>query len=259
MAAKGMAGMDSPYEWELAQPRAVNHTGQSTWTPPPEDPLIDACRHGRTAEVEALIAGGHDIHIQSLKRGEQRSTPLYVASWEGHGDVVDVLLKAPGINTKLGNSGLGATPLWAACNQGHAEIAQKLLAAGADVCLKATNASCPLYISIAQGHLECVKVVSAAGANRNIDRGYRPENLAAIEGNKDNQSSSGGKVLNQERIDEWKKMARTAEQLARRLDHREIADWLRDNEPGPMPTTVRRDRYGFLCDAYGRRLEGNFG
>ena len=55
-----------------------------------DTPLIDAARHGRAADVAALLAGGADVN-EPTSDGD---TPLAVACEEGHIEVVTKLLAA---------------------------------------------------------------------------------------------------------------------------------------------------------------------
>ncbi|CAI8051151.1 Ankyrin repeat and KH domain-containing protein CBG24701, partial [Geodia barretti] len=59
-------------------------------------------------------------------------SPLYVASQEGHSDVVDILLEA-GADVHQATTKSGAVPLGIAAQQGHTETVQRLLKAGANV------------------------------------------------------------------------------------------------------------------------------
>jgi ankyrin repeat protein len=55
---------------------------------------------------------------------------LYVAAYNGHVDVVERLLAAPGVEINKARTD-GATPLSIALARGHAKVEQKLRAAGA--------------------------------------------------------------------------------------------------------------------------------
>ena len=59
-------------------------------------------------------------------------TPLYVACFGGHAEVVHTLLSA-GANVNLQTLYVGASPLYAACQAGHTEVAHALLSGGAKV------------------------------------------------------------------------------------------------------------------------------
>ena len=57
-----------------------------------DTPLIDAARHGRVADVAALLAGGADV--DEPKTDGSGVTALYIACQEGHAEVVTILLDA---------------------------------------------------------------------------------------------------------------------------------------------------------------------
>ena len=63
-----------------------------------DTPLIDASRHARLADVEALLSGGADVN--EGKTDGSGATALLVAAHEGHARVVSALL------------GSGATADW---------------------------------------------------------------------------------------------------------------------------------------------------
>ena len=61
---------------------------------------------------------------------QDASTPLYVASWKGHGDVVRRLLTAGAQADRYHRD--RATPLFVAAQEGHSAVVSVLLTAGAD-------------------------------------------------------------------------------------------------------------------------------
>jgi ankyrin repeat protein len=77
--------------------------------------------------VATLLAAGADKE-KVLQTG---ATPLYLASQNGHKDVVAMLLAAGADKERVLE--IGATPLYAASQEGHNDVVAMLLAAGADV------------------------------------------------------------------------------------------------------------------------------
>jgi ankyrin repeat protein len=59
----------------------------------------------------------------------------------------------------------GQTPLHLACRQGHSQVVQLLVAAGADVTIKAEGGATPMYEAVLGKHTEVVGVLLAAGAD----------------------------------------------------------------------------------------------
>ena len=57
-----------------------------------DTPLVDAARHGRAADVVALLAGGADVN--EPKTDGSGTTALYIASQEGHAEIATKLLAA---------------------------------------------------------------------------------------------------------------------------------------------------------------------
>ena len=158
--------------------------------------LFDAANAGRTAEVQRLLGAcaapdGHRLgsvsprvrgypprvlkknaspypptshtpsdvpplsHHLATQRG--RTTALVVASNNGHGDVVTILLAA-GADTEATTSGL-ETALIRAANNGHAQITAKLLAAGAELEAMTRGLETALVRAAFNGHREVVQIL----------------------------------------------------------------------------------------------------
>ena len=64
-----------------------------------DTPLIDAARHGRAADVAALLAGGADVN--EPKTDGSGKTALYVACKIGLTEVIKILIDA-GANVNQG-------------------------------------------------------------------------------------------------------------------------------------------------------------
>lgn len=86
--------------------------------------LVDAAAAGDTKQVEALLAGGANIEA----RARDDWTPLTIAAREGHGDVVQLLLKrAATVNAKEGG---GHTALFWATKYNKTAVISLLKEAG---------------------------------------------------------------------------------------------------------------------------------
>lgn len=85
-----------------------------------QNALWVASLFNRTDVVDALIDGGSNVNVQD----NAGATPLFIASQEGHIEIVKTLLNA-GANLEL--SGDGVTPLIIAADQGHLLVVKELL------------------------------------------------------------------------------------------------------------------------------------
>ena len=97
-----------------------------------DTPLIDASRHGRLADVEALLSGGADVN--EPKTNDRGATALCIAAQEGHMEVVAALLAEGALLDVADNPALNYA---ASC--GHLEVVAVLLAAGARVGIGGPN------------------------------------------------------------------------------------------------------------------------
>eukprot|EP00731_Ephydatia_muelleri_P032874 Em0024g418a len=122
-------------------------------------PLYMASQEGHLDVVKTLIEAGANIH-QAEKDGQ---SPLFISCLNGHLDIVKTLIEAgANINqaTKKGGSSLGA-----ASYKGHLNIVKTLMEAGANINHADENGESPLFITSQNGHLDVVKTLIEAGAN----------------------------------------------------------------------------------------------
>lgn len=163
-------------------------------------PLMAAVQSGDLAEVKRLIAAGADVNEQSpvVASGNDGQTPLLVASFLGHTEIVSELLKA-GADPKIVDYLLKATPAHKAAYAGRPEPL-KLLVEDGQVELNAQgpyNGYTALHDSVWHGHPECAQVLLELGP----PKGLRTD-LRGFDGN-------------------------TPLQLAEKLGYTEIADMIR--------------------------------
>lgn len=117
--------------------------------------LICACQEGHLAIVQALIAAGAKLDVQSAASTRKKDklfgrTALLEASYQGRAQIVKVLLEA-GANLEVADV-LGRTPLIAACLGGHSETSKLLTAAGAILDAQDLDGVSPLIATASKGH-----------------------------------------------------------------------------------------------------------
>ena len=130
-------------------------------------PLYYAAKFGINAIVKMILAlqGTRNLEIPGGRFG---STPLHVASYSGHIEVVRTLLAA-GANPKETNAVGECGLMWAAV-EGKLDVMKALLDAGADPNFRDRDGCTPLYYAIASGYTGCERVLLDAGADTtNID------------------------------------------------------------------------------------------
>ena len=102
----------------------------------------------------------------NISRNTDGASTLYMASQNGHVDIVKQILK-DGAEVNIDDKRYGATPLWIASGQGHDEIVKLLLEAGANVNARLHRGGkkyTPLSIAKKEGHREIVRLLKEYGA-----------------------------------------------------------------------------------------------
>ncbi len=82
--------------------------------------------------VKALVELGADVNGGGGLLGSTRSTPLHLASGQGHTETVKALVEL-GADVNVRDILYEQTPLFFASHEGHAETVKALVAARADV------------------------------------------------------------------------------------------------------------------------------
>jgi uncharacterized protein len=143
-----------------------------------ETPVIAALYNGRTGVVDTLVAAGAPLDlfaaaalgrrtiVETSLSGDpdgvnQRSydgwTPLHLAAFFGHADVVELLLgRGADINARSANS-IRNTPLHAAVAGGRVEAALALIDGGAEVNAADGGGHTPLHIAAEAGYVPIVE------------------------------------------------------------------------------------------------------
>ncbi|KAG6906268.1 hypothetical protein DXG01_014876 [Tephrocybe rancida] len=110
-------------------------------------PLHNTSSEGRTKMVRLLIENGAPINV----RDQWGATALYQASANGHEEVVQVLLRQPGLDFD-GNTDGDYVPLHDASSRGHTKMVQLLIENGAPINVKNKWGATALYRASANGH-----------------------------------------------------------------------------------------------------------
>ena len=114
--------------------------------------------------VDVLKPKAHDEIIRDLSKLSQgdKNYRLIKASWNGHKDIAEMLLKA-GADANA-RSRDGQTTLMGASTYGYKDIAEMLLKAGADVNARSKGGGTPLMRASWNGKKDVVALLKKYGA-----------------------------------------------------------------------------------------------
>lgn len=125
--------------------------------------IFEASAAGKLDRVRDLLDENPSLLNAYAPDGFQ---PLGLASFFGHGPVVELLLsRGAEVNSPSANA-QRVMPLHSAVANQHIEIARALLDHGADVNAKQADEFTPLHEAAQNGQLEMVKLLLAYGANK---------------------------------------------------------------------------------------------
>ena len=141
-------------------------------------PLHLASSEGHGKVVRVLLENGADARAQD----EDGLTTLHRASEGGHVEVVRILLEHSVDATVRDRH--GSTPLHRASFWGHMEVVRVLLEHGADATALNMVGSTPIHQASKGGHAEIVQTLLGRGIDAAVQdmRGFTPLHLASYEG-----------------------------------------------------------------------------
>ena len=129
--------------------------------------IHDYCKKGDTAGVRRCLDESADAAMLLDKERASGFTPLMVAVWYGHDDIVSALLQhGADANRRLNTASYanGVTPLFMAARNGWPKVAMLLLGGRADPELRrASDGSTPLATAAKHGRTEVIQVLVRAG------------------------------------------------------------------------------------------------
>uniref|UniRef100_A0A5S6QY69 ANK_REP_REGION domain-containing protein n=1 Tax=Trichuris muris TaxID=70415 RepID=A0A5S6QY69_TRIMR len=152
-----------------------------------QSPLMEAAAAGHLGIAKLLVEHGARVNFVCTDLKVGLETPLTLACYKGHTEMVDFLLKAGSESYSPGRDEELHTALMEASMDGHVEVATLLLEAGAQVNLAADTFESPLTLAACGGHVELAKLLLSKGARLEEinDEGYTPLMEAAREGHLD--------------------------------------------------------------------------
>ncbi|XP_009766633.1 uncharacterized protein [Nicotiana sylvestris] len=181
-----------------------------------DEELHAAARSGDLTAVQTLCST-NPLAVNS--RDKHSRTPLHLAAWSGHAQIVDYLCKNKADVGAAAMDDMGAIHF--AAQKGHLEVVRLLVSSGVSIKSCNRKGMTPLHYAAQGSHLELVKYLLKKGANVNTKNkaGKTPIDLASNEevssilrqpvtapskeaGNgEDNKAESESKSSSQEKIE----------------------------------------------------------
>ena len=118
----------------------------------------------RIAEFKQLINSGKEMGVLGKLIEEKKNlgrTPLDIASFYGHIEIVKILLQ---LNVSVDEADIdGYTPIMHAAHQGHLDVVMLLLEHNANIQLTTRQGATVLYIAVMRGHRDVAETLVSAG------------------------------------------------------------------------------------------------
>ena len=122
----------------------------------PQIDIEEACIIGNLHEVQQYLASGGDVN----QADDEQVTPLILACWYNHLEIVNLLLNQAGIDVNKTQQ-TGWTPLYIACMRSDVNVVKALLNKDGINVNQATTmyGYTPLMVACEKGHLEVVNLL----------------------------------------------------------------------------------------------------
>ncbi|CAN8325219.1 unnamed protein product [Cochlearia groenlandica] len=166
--------------------------------------LHSSARSGDLAAVQSIISSDP---LATNSRDKHSRTPLHLAAWAGHNDVVSYLCKNKADVGAAAVDDMGAIHF--ASQKGHLEVVRTLLSVGVSLKSITRKGLTPLHYAAQGSHLDLVKYLVKKGADVKATTKVG-KNPADVAGNAETQNfleeceeqAKKGKTTNEEKMEE---------------------------------------------------------
>jgi ankyrin repeat protein len=193
--------------------------------------LSHAAKEGRNRVADILLERGAAIDARAISG----ATPLFFAVEADHASTAKLLL-ARGADVTLAGAG-GLTPLMAAAFNGNAELVHLFLAKGTDPNVLDTSGKAAIVYAASRGFMHVVARLIGAGVDLNRRYEHRLTALMWAAGYADGAGIEDIKqvlallIARGAALDARDDRNFSAQEIARDLGHKEIADYLASQSP----------------------------